>query len=319
MAEPAHTTGTEVPEGEHGAVSAVPLADVRFAAGLARDRLRPLYVMMAKFALPRVGSIIERRQKRIAGDVAEAERLKAAIRRGGRGLRKSAGRCARPRADNRQRDSRAQQAADEPTPQEARGALNVKLAEAEKSIAATKQAAMANVRGIADDAATRHRRAADRRGAERKGGRRSGRRRAQAVEDRPCFEAEIWVALAFVIFLGVLGYLGVHRMIVKSLDDRADRIKAELDEARKLKDEAAQLLADYQRKRRRPRARRKPSSPTPTPRPSGWRSRPRPRSRNSSPAAPRWPRPRSPRPRRRPSPTCAAPPPKPPSPPPRRS
>jgi F-type H+-transporting ATPase subunit b len=38
-------------------------------------------------------------------------------------------------------------------------------------------------------------------------------------------------------------------MIAKSLDERAGRIKAELDEARKLKDDAAQLLADYQRKR----------------------------------------------------------------------
>src|SRR5215510_13484471 len=62
-------------------------------------------------------------------------------------------------------------------------------------------------------------------------------------------EAETWVALAFVLFVGVLGYLGVHRMITKSLDDRADHIKAELDEARKLKDEAAELLAEYQRKR----------------------------------------------------------------------
>ena len=63
------------------------------------------------------------------------------------------------------------------------------------------------------------------------------------------FDAETWVALAFLVFLGGLGYIGVHRMIGKSLDDRAARIKAELDEARKLKDEAAQLLADYQRKR----------------------------------------------------------------------
>ena len=62
-------------------------------------------------------------------------------------------------------------------------------------------------------------------------------------------EPEFWVAVAFVIFVAGLGYLGVHRMIAKSLDDRAGRIKAELDEARKLKDEAAQLLADYQRKR----------------------------------------------------------------------
>ena len=63
------------------------------------------------------------------------------------------------------------------------------------------------------------------------------------------FEAETWVALAFAVFVGGLGYIGVHRMLAKSLDERADRIKAELDEARKLKEEAAQLLADYQRKR----------------------------------------------------------------------
>ena len=62
-------------------------------------------------------------------------------------------------------------------------------------------------------------------------------------------EPEFWVAVAFVIFVAGLGYLGVHRMITKSLDDRSDRIKAELDEARKLKDEATKLLADYQRKR----------------------------------------------------------------------
>ena len=63
------------------------------------------------------------------------------------------------------------------------------------------------------------------------------------------FEAETWVALAFAVFVGGLGYIGVHRMLAKSLDERAARIKAELDEARKLKEEAAQLLADYQRKR----------------------------------------------------------------------
>lgn len=62
-------------------------------------------------------------------------------------------------------------------------------------------------------------------------------------------EAEFWVALGFFVFIGLLGYLGIHRMIAKSLDERASRIKAELDEARKLKDDAAQLLADYRRKR----------------------------------------------------------------------
>ena len=61
-------------------------------------------------------------------------------------------------------------------------------------------------------------------------------------------EPETWVAIAFVIFVCFLGYLGVHNMVSKALDDRAGRIRAELDEARKLKDEAAQLLAEYQRK-----------------------------------------------------------------------
>jgi F-type H+-transporting ATPase subunit b len=62
-------------------------------------------------------------------------------------------------------------------------------------------------------------------------------------------ETETWVALAFTVFVLGLGYIGVHRIVAKSLDERSARIKAELDEARKLKDEAAQLLADYQRKR----------------------------------------------------------------------
>jgi F-type H+-transporting ATPase subunit b len=63
------------------------------------------------------------------------------------------------------------------------------------------------------------------------------------------FEAEFWVAVGFVVFVGLLIYIGAHRTIGKALDDRAARIKAELDEARKLRDEAAALLAEYQRKR----------------------------------------------------------------------
>jgi F-type H+-transporting ATPase subunit b len=63
------------------------------------------------------------------------------------------------------------------------------------------------------------------------------------------FEAEFWVAVAFVIFLAGLGYLGVHRTIIKTLDDRRARIKAELEDARRLKDEAQALLGQYQSKR----------------------------------------------------------------------
>ena len=62
------------------------------------------------------------------------------------------------------------------------------------------------------------------------------------------FEAEFWVAVAFVLFLGVLAYFGVHKLILSSVDQRRERIKMELDEARRLKEEAQALLAEYQGK-----------------------------------------------------------------------
>jgi F-type H+-transporting ATPase subunit b len=58
-------------------------------------------------------------------------------------------------------------------------------------------------------------------------------------------EPEFWVAVAFVILLGVFAYFGIHRTVLTALDHRSDRIKAELDDARRLKDEAAKLLAEY--------------------------------------------------------------------------
>src|SRR5258705_7888301 len=62
-------------------------------------------------------------------------------------------------------------------------------------------------------------------------------------------EPEFWVAVAFVILMGVFAYVGVHRTVLKALDHRSERIKAELDDARRLKDEAARLLAEYQARR----------------------------------------------------------------------
>ena len=62
------------------------------------------------------------------------------------------------------------------------------------------------------------------------------------------FEAEFWVAVAFVLFFVVLGYFGIHKKVLEALDHRSARIKAELDEARRLKDEAQKLFAEYQRK-----------------------------------------------------------------------
>jgi F-type H+-transporting ATPase subunit b len=59
------------------------------------------------------------------------------------------------------------------------------------------------------------------------------------------YEAEFWVAVAFVILMGVFAYFGIHRTVLKALDHRSERIKAELDDARRLKEEAAKLLAEY--------------------------------------------------------------------------
>ena len=62
-------------------------------------------------------------------------------------------------------------------------------------------------------------------------------------------EAEAWVAVAFVLFLGILVYVGAHRRVIDGIDQRQARIKAELEEARRLREEAQALLAEYQRKR----------------------------------------------------------------------
>jgi F-type H+-transporting ATPase subunit b len=112
-----------------------------------------LYLLMAKVALPRIGSIFEARAKRIADDLAAARSLKdqsdAAIAAYEKAL-----------ADAR---SRAQALANETREKQAREAaearklleteLNGRLAEAEDVINATKTAAMANVQNIALDAA----------------------------------------------------------------------------------------------------------------------------------------------------------------------
>src|SRR5882724_9181461 len=61
-------------------------------------------------------------------------------------------------------------------------------------------------------------------------------------------EAETWVAVSFLIFVGILVYAGVPQLLINALDKRAKRVQAELDEARRLKEEAQKLLAQYQGK-----------------------------------------------------------------------
>ncbi len=61
-------------------------------------------------------------------------------------------------------------------------------------------------------------------------------------------DPELWVLVSFILFLALLVYYKIPTKLVQALDSRADRIRTELDEARRLREEAKQILADYQRK-----------------------------------------------------------------------
>lgn len=63
--------------------------------------------------------------------------------------------------------------------------------------------------------------------------------------------AEFWVGIAFLIFVGIIVYMKVPAGVAESLDQRAEAIRKELDQARRLREEAQDLLADYQQKQRR--------------------------------------------------------------------
>jgi F-type H+-transporting ATPase subunit b len=63
------------------------------------------------------------------------------------------------------------------------------------------------------------------------------------------FGAEFFVLLGFIVFVCLLGYLGVHRLVLKSLDARGDQISAELAQATKLREEAVALLASFEKKK----------------------------------------------------------------------
>ena len=63
-------------------------------------------------------------------------------------------------------------------------------------------------------------------------------------------DPRFWVMIAFLLFMALLVFYKVPHLIGKILDARADGIRKELDEARRLREEAQQLLADYQRKAR---------------------------------------------------------------------
>jgi F-type H+-transporting ATPase subunit b len=62
-------------------------------------------------------------------------------------------------------------------------------------------------------------------------------------------DAEFYVLCGFIVFVGLLVYLGAHRTILKALDARGEAIQSELDEAARLRKEATDLLATFEKKK----------------------------------------------------------------------
>jgi F-type H+-transporting ATPase subunit b len=112
-----------------------------------------LYLIVSRIALPRVGGVLDERQNTIEGDLAEAQKLKddsdGALKAYEAELAQARSRAQAIGAETREKLNAVSEA--ERKTLEAR--LSLKLAEAEKTIASTREAAMSNVRGIAADAA----------------------------------------------------------------------------------------------------------------------------------------------------------------------
>ena len=207
-----------------------------------------LYVLMKRVALPRIGSVIEARHARIAGDIEAADKLRRetqeAIAAYEQALAEAKARAhaIAQEASNKLKDEVAAE----------RAALDRELAarsaEAERRIHQAKTSALKDVNAVASETAAEIVRSligvapCQARGLGR------GRRSAQGVTHGIPLTPEFWVAVSFFLFLGGLFYFGVHKKVATLLDARAAQIAKELEEARRLREEAEKVLADYRRK-----------------------------------------------------------------------
>jgi F-type H+-transporting ATPase subunit b len=113
-----------------------------------------LYLLASRVLLPRVGGIIDARAGKIEGDLAEAQRFKGEADAANAAYEKALA-DARGRAQALANATREKQAAEAESKRKSlEQQLDAKLTEAEKTIAATKTAAMGNVRSIATEAAS---------------------------------------------------------------------------------------------------------------------------------------------------------------------
>ena len=155
MAQETHAT-TGAAEGGHASGAFPPFARETFGSQLLWFALAfgLLYWLMARIALPRVAEILEARTNRIAGDLADAERLRAESEAAGEAYEKSLAE-ARAKSKAIAQETRDALLAESDTKRKALEAdLAQRIADAEATIASRTADAMASVRGIAADAAT---------------------------------------------------------------------------------------------------------------------------------------------------------------------
>jgi F-type H+-transporting ATPase subunit b len=148
------TSVEHIPASEHGR-GFPPFEKQTFASQLVWFALTfiALYLLMSRIALPRIGSILEERRQRVADDLAEAQRLKdesdAAIAAHEKALAEARGRAQTLANETREKAA----AAAEARRKEVDAKLRARIADAEKTISATRTGAMANVHSIASEAA----------------------------------------------------------------------------------------------------------------------------------------------------------------------
>ena len=234
-----------------------------------------LYWFMSKRALPadRQGDrgpqgADRPRPRRRDGDAAESGR------RGGR-PRKDARRGARQRPGARPGGARpGSRPRPTPSARRSRTSSPAKIAEAEKQIAGDPRPGDDQCRRHRARRGRRDRRAARRTRRRSRGGQRprSSQVRVLSGERTMEFDAEFYVLCGFIVFVGLLVYLGAHRTVLKALDARGEAIQTELARGRQAAqrgDGASCELREEEAPRPRPTPPR--SSPRRTPRPSSWR------------------------------------------------
>ena len=148
-------THTEADGSHHGTVFP-PFDSSTFASQLVSLAIAfvALYLIVSRIALPRVGAVIDARHNKIEGDLAEAQKLKdeseAALKAYESDLASARSKAQAIGAETREKLNAVSEAERKTLEDKLAG----KLADAEKTIAATRATAMSNVRGIAADAAS---------------------------------------------------------------------------------------------------------------------------------------------------------------------